>query len=291
MTFLISIRYFLEFSAFKIIIFLFKPFSKNLSSKIISNLFIYLGRISKYNQIARDNCRIVFPDLNEKEITKIINKSWKNLGLNLFEITYLHQLLSEKNVIEIKGIEILEKIKKESSPVIFFSIHSSNWEICVPFLDHKGFNIGAIYRHINNHFFDKYIYMQRTGSLKTKNSFYTPKGKVSAKEILEGIVNNKSIFLLVDQKDSAGTEINFFGKNVKTQTGFLKIARKYNLKIVPMNNIRLPNNKFQITFQSPITHNKDEVSDEKKMLEINAIIEEWIRNNPDNWFGQHKRFK
>ncbi len=290
MNFFISIKYFLQFLVFKIILFLLIPFSKNFSSKIISNSFLYLGKLSKYNQIAINNCRTVFPNLNEVEIRKIINNSWRNLGFNLFEITYLNKLVKEKNTIEILGLEILAKIKKDKTPVIFFSIHSSNWEICVPILDHNGFEIGAIYRHINNIFFDKYIYQQRTKALKTKNSFYTPKGKVSAKEILEGVINNKNIFLLIDQKDSAGNLINFFGKKVKTQTGFLKIARKYNLKIVPMKNIRLSNNKFQITFEKPLEHNNNQVSDEKKMLEINMIIEEWIRKNPDNWFWQHKRF-
>ena len=290
MTFLISIRYFLEFFLFKMIIFLLFPFSKKVSAKIISNSFMFLGQLSKYNKIAQSNCKMIFPNLNEEEIKKIINKSWKNLGHNLFELTFLKKLLKDKNKIEIKGLEILENIKKENLPVIFFSIHSSNWEVCVPFLDHNDFKTGAIYRHINNTFFDRYIYKQRTSSLRTKDSFYTPKGKVSAKEILEGVINNKNIFLLVDQKDSAGTEVNFFGKKVKTQTGFLKIARKYNLKIVPMKNIRLPNNNFQITFEQPLLHNNIEVSDDKKMLEINSIIEKWIRQNPDNWFWQHKRF-
>ena len=290
MTLFISIRYLLEFFLFKIIIFLLFPFSKKLSSKIISNSFMFLCKLSKYNQIAKNNCKMVFPNLNEKEITKIINNSWQNLGHNLFELTYLKRILKDKNNIEIRGLEVLKQIRKENSPVIFFSIHSSNWEICVPFLDHNDFKIGAIYRHINNTFFDRYVYKQRTSSLKTKDSFYTPKGKVSAKEILEGVINSKNIFLLVDQKDSAGTEVNFFGKKVKTQTGFLKIARKYNLKIVPMKNIRLPNNNFQITFQQPLLHDNNEVSDEKKMLEINNIIEKWIRQNPDNWFWQHKRF-
>ena len=290
MTFFISIRYFLEFFLFKMIIFLLFPFSKKVSAKIISNSFMFLGQLSKYNKIAQNNCKMIFPNLNEEEITKIINKSWKNLGHNLFELTFLKKLLKDKNKIEIKGLGILENIKKENLPVIFFSIHSSNWEVCVPFLDHNDFKTGAIYRHINNTFFDRYIYKQRTSSLRTKDSFYTPKGKVSAKEILEGVINNKNIFLLVDQKDSAGTEVNFFGKKVKTQTGFLKIARKYNLKIVPMKNIRLPNNNFQITFEQPLLHNNIEVSDDKKMLEINSIIEKWIRQNPDNWFWQHKRF-
>ena len=290
MTFFISIRYLLEFFLFKIIIFLLFPFSKKMSSKIISKSFMFLGKLSKYNQIAKNNCKIVFPDLNEKEITKIINNSWQNLGHNLFELTFLKKLLKDKHKIEIKGLEVLEKIKKENFPVIFFSIHSSNWEVCVPFLDQNNFKTGAIYRHINNTFFNRYIYKQRTDALKTKDSFYTPKGKVSAKEILEGVINSKNIFLLIDQKDSAGTEVNFFGKKVKTQTGFLKIARKYKLKLIPMRNIRLPDNKLQITFEQPLLHNNDEISDERKMLETNYIIEKWIRDNPDNWFWQHKRF-
>ena len=84
--------------------------------------------------------------------------------------------------------------------------------------------------------------------------------------------------------------INFFGRKVKTQTGFLKIARKYNLKIIPMRNIRLPDNTLQITFEEPLVHSNDNISDEKKMLEINAIVERWIRESPENWFWQHKRF-
>ena len=96
--------------------------------------------------------------------------------------------------------------------------------------------------------------------------------------------------ILIDQKDSAGTLINFFGKDVKTQTGFLKIARKYNLKIIPMKNIRLPDNTLEITFEHPLDHNEDSISDNAKMLEINSIVERWIRENPENWFWQHKRF-
>ncbi len=290
MSFFVSVRYFFEFILFKIILFLLLPFSKKISLKIISNSFIFLGKLSKYNSIAKKNCKIVFPNLSEIEIENIINNSWRNLGCNLFEITFLNKLIKEKNRIEIKGKEIIKKIKKDKSPVIFFSIHSSNWEVCVPVLDHNGLNVGAIYRHINNNFFDRYIYKKRTKALNSKNSFYTPKGKVSANEILKGVISNKNIFLLVDQKDSAGTEIDFFGKKVKTQTGFLKIARKYNLKIVPMKNIRLPNNNLQITFEEPLVHDKIEVSDEIKMLEINSVIERWIKENPDNWFWQHRRF-
>ncbi len=290
MKLLVFTKHLFEFFIFKIFLSFFNFFPKKISFIMVSNIFAFIGGLSKYNKIAKNNCKIVFSNFNNKQINYIINNSWKNLAKNIFELNYLKELINDKNAIKIIGLDILEKIKKENSPVIFFSIHSGNWEICVPILDKQGLNVAAIYRHINNNIFDKYVFKKRTEALKTKNSLYTPKGKKSAKEIIESIVNNKNIFLLIDQKDSAGTLIDFFGKKVKTQTGFLKIARKYNLKIIPMKNIRLPNNVLQITFEKPIGHNKNEISDDEKMLEINAIVERWIKENPENWFWQHKRF-
>ena len=54
----------------------------------------------------------------------------------------------------------------------------------MPFLDQSDFKTGAIYRHINNNFFNKYVYKQRTNALKTKDSFYTPKVKLVLKKYL-----------------------------------------------------------------------------------------------------------
>ena len=84
----------------------------------------------------------------------------------------------------------------------------------------------------------------------SKNSFYTPKGKKSAKDIVDAINNSLSIVLLIDQKDSSGEEVMFFNKKVKTQTGFLKIARKYKLPIIPIKNKRINNGNIELTFLS-----------------------------------------
>lgn len=290
MKLLVIIRYSVEFFLFKIVLLILNLFSRKSSSRIINSFIIFFVKFTKYQTIAKNNCKIVFPNLSDEAIIKIINDSWKNLVRNLYELTYLNKLINQKNLIEMDGLEILEEIKKNASPVIFFGIHSGNWEITPPILDQKGFEIGVIYRHINNKFFDNYIYRKRYEALSSKNSFYTPKGKTSAKEIINGVINNKNIFLLIDQKDSAGVFIDFFGKKVKTQIGFLKIARKYKLKLIPVRSIRLPNNKFQITIEKPIEHTNNMVSDEEKMLELNIIIEKWIKDNPENWFWQHKRF-
>ena len=168
--------------------------------------------------------------------------------------------------------------------------HQSNWEVLVPGLDRIGINIGGIYRHINNNFIDKLILNIRQNSLVSKNSFYTPKGKKSAKDVVDAINNSLSIVLLIDQKDSSGEEVMFFNKKVKTQTGFLKIARKYNLPIIPIQNKRVNNGNIELTFLEPLYHNNLEINDTQMMEEIHNKIEQWIKAEPSQWFWQHKRF-
>ena len=160
----------------------------------------------------------------------------------------------------------------------------------MPTLDKFGIDVIAIYRHINNPYINRFILNIRTKTLHSKETFYTPKGKESAKEILNAINKGKSIILLIDQKDNAGNELNLFNYNVKTQTGFLKIAKKNKLKLIPIQTIRKKINHFKIIFHShvdPFINNQNEI---EAMKNIHGIIEKWIKENPDQWLWQHKRF-
>ena len=179
---------------------------------------------------------------------------------------------------------------KNKKQAIFISIHQSNWEVLVPSLDRIGINIGGIYRHINNVFIDKLILNIRENSLVSKQSFYTPKGKKSAKDIVDAINNSLSIVLLIDQKDSSGEDVMFFKKKVKTQIGFLKLARKYNLPIIPIQNKRVKNGDIELTFLEPFYHNDLKINDIEMMEKIHNRIEKWIISEPSQWFWQHKRF-
>ncbi len=130
----------------------------------------------------------------------------------------------------------------------------------------------------------------RTNSLVSSKSFYTPKGKKSAKDITEAIRSSLSILVVIDQKDSSGEEVLFFNKKVKTQTGFLKLARKYKLPIIPIKNKRLYNGNIELTFLDPIYHNDLNISDNQMMENIHHKVEKWIKSDPSQWFWQHKRF-
>ena len=284
-----TIIYFIEYIIVLLIFTLFRLLPLSISIKISSFLFSTFGQLSGAHKTALNNCKHVFPNLKEQEITKIVIESWKNLGMTICELSWLNYLFDKKKI-KYNKVENIEKLIRNKKQAIFICIHQSNWEVVVPSLDRFGINIGAIYRHINNHFLDKLLLKIRTNSLVSSKSFYTPKGKKSAKDITEAIRNYLSILVVVDQKDSSGEEVLFFNKKVKTQTGFLKLARKYNLPIIPIQNKRIDDGNIELTFLEPFYHNKVDISDNEMMEKIHYKIEKWIKSEPTQWFWQHKRF-
>ena len=285
-----NLIYLVEFLLLKIIFFLLNIFPISFVSKFGGILFMTFGQLTNSHKTAIQNCTQVFQNMENKKIKKIVLKSWENLGRTIFELIKLKKITANKNNINISGLQNIDKIIKNKIPAIYFGIHQSNWEICVPLLDKMDIKVGAIYRHINNALVDQFVLNQRNLALTTNFSFYTPKGKKSAKDVIENVKKNNSVFLLIDQKDSAGEEIIFFNKPIKTQTGFLKIARKYKIPIVPMENKRLGNGKFLINFHKPFYNNQVEISDKDMMIKIHKIIEKWILENPQQWLWQHNRF-
>ena len=131
---------------------------------------------------------------------------------------------------------------------------------------------------------------KREDTLTSKQTFFTPKGVKSAKDILQGIKEKLSMFVLIDQKDSAGNNVKLFNLNVKTQLGFLKIARKHNLRLIPIQTIRKKINNFTIIFHPPLSLFQTKQTDIESMVEIHKIVEKWITANPTQWFWQHNRF-
>ncbi len=281
--------YFLQFLFVKIFFFILIILPLNISKKIASKIFRNIGKFTKADSTAINNCKFVFPNHTDTKIREIVNDSWNNIGITICELLKIKDLL-KKNKIVLKGLENIEDLKNNKKQAIFISIHQSNWEMLVPMIDRLGLKIGGIYRHINNFYLDKMVLKIRKKALISNQNFYTPKGRQSAKDLLDALNSGFSIVLLVDQKDSAGENVIFFKKKVKTQIGFLKIARKFNLPIIPIRNQRLENGQIELQFMNPIYHNDKNINDTLVMEKIHKLIEQWIITNPSQWFWQHKRF-
>ena len=149
-----TIKYFFQFLLILFFFLIYKTLGAKISSNISYQIFKLLGPFFRPREIIEANINRAFPSLNRQYIGKIIDDMWGNYGRILSEYVYMKdfRLSDLSNNIEIKGLEILESIKKENEPVIFVSGHFNNFELMAMQIEKSGINLAAIYRPLNNYF-------------------------------------------------------------------------------------------------------------------------------------------
>ena len=191
-----------------------------------------------------------------------------------------------KNII-IDGEEILKKIKDDNKKVIFISGHFSNFELMAMQLDKLGLKIAAIYRPLNNIFLNVVMEKIRKKYI-CKNQI--KKGLGGLKELIKLNKLDFSTALMIDQRVSQGIRINFFEEKAFTTTIPAQLSKKFAIPVVPIFIERYEGIKFKIKVFEPI-HFSNQETVENITANLNKILENMIRNYPNNWIWTHNRWK
>ena len=287
-------RYLKYFIQFFIIIILFL-FFKILGYEKGSNLGALIGKIfGKYlrsENIILKNISLINNASKEKinNSNKIVEDVFSNYGRILSDYVYLKNFRNGKlnNRIKVKGIEILEEIKKKNKKVVFVSGHFSNFELMAMTIDSIGINLSAIYRPLNNIFLNKIMENIRVKYI-CKNQI--KKGKRGTREMLAYLKKNFSVALMIDQRVTEGIKCDFFGKPAFTTTIPAQIVKKFGCEIVPVYIERIENINFNLTIENPLKFEKNETVEEIT-LKLNKVLEKMILNNPSQWILTHNRWK
>ena len=285
-----KIKYFLQFIIILILFFLFKLLGLKYSTRFSGNLMTILGPMFRSNKIIISNLTKAFPKLSLQEKKNLSKKMWFNYGRILAEYMYIKYFREKEkfsNLITIENQNILEKIKKESKPVIFISGHFNNFELMAMQIDKAGIDLSTIYRPLNNIFLNPLMERIRKKYICKKQ---IKKGIAGTKELLQNFKNGSSIALMIDQRVTEGVMCDFFGQKARTTTIPAQFVKKFNAKIVPVYIQRFDNNKFKLEFNNIIEFKSDETLD-AITLKLNKILEEMILKNPDQWIWTHNRWK
>ena len=288
------IKYFFEAIIVYFLFILIKIIGLNFGRKAISFLFLKIGPLIKSEKTIKKNISIVFGNIDENEINKIIKSMWKNYAYIFVEYIFLYKyrLNKFKNFqVNINGKNILSKIAKSNKPVIFVSGHFANFELMAMELEKNHINVAAIYRPLNNIFLNPFmVYLRKKYICKNQ----VIKGKTGTRETIEFMKKNFSIALMVDQRLGESERINFFKKPAHTTTLPAQLALRFECDVVPIYLERKKDNTFDLEILEPIKINKtDNVSSDKEIFtkRINEIIEKMILRNPGQWIWTHNRWK
>ncbi len=281
-----KIRYLLEAIAAYIILYLFKLIGFETASAIGGFIARKIGPKLKVSNVARRNIKNSMSKLSDIEIEEIITGMWDNLGRTVAELPNIENL-SKKAIdkkIDITGFEIFEQAIANNKGAILFSGHLANWEIGAKAAMEKGLPLNAVYRAANNKMVNQLIQ-------KFRNEFYNnmyPKGSNAAKKLVRHLKSKENIAMLVDQKMNDGIAVPFFGRDAMTAPATAQLALKFGVPIIPVQVIRKNKTEFKVIIHQPLDiEGKNEY---EIMCEINNLLEEWILENPEQWFWVHKRW-
>ena len=284
-----KIKYFLQFLIIITLFALFKILGIKISSYISGKLFELIGPFFRSKKIIDENIKRAFPKIEQDKITKIKSSMWNNYGRVFAEYMFIKNFRNNslnKNII-VEGKEILEDIKKNNKKVIFISGHFSNFELMAMQIEKFGIKLATIYRPLNNIFLNSIMERIRKKYI-CKNQI--KKGIGGLKELMKLNKNGYSTALMIDQRVSEGSKVNFFNEKAFTTTIPAQLIKRFNISIVPIFIERFDDIKFEMTVHRPINFSDDN-SIEDITENLNGVIEKMIIKNPKNWIWSHNRWK
>ena len=118
----------------------------------------------------------------------------------------------------------------------------------------------------------------------------------SLRSIFKLILQNSIVCFLVDQSAHSDYSVyaDFFGHKVATFSGPAKMALKFKTALVFAYSVRERKYKYRIVVEEIKYDDLTELNDENVRIlteRINKMLENIIRENPEQWLWFHRRFK
>ena len=284
-----KIKYFFQFLIVIFVFFIFKLLGLKISSFIGGKIFQFIGPFFRSKKIIHLNIKRAFPNLEQKEINKITSNMWNNYGRVFAEYMFIKKFRNNQlsNNIIIEGKEILNDLKEKNIKAIFISGHFSNFELMAMQIEKIGIKIATIYRPLNNIFLNFIMENIRTKHICKKQ---IKKGIGGLKDLLKLNKEGYSTALMIDQRVSQGSKLDFFNEKAFTTTIPAQLVKKFSIPVVPIFIERFDGIKFKMKVQKPISF-KDNSSIDDITLRLNKILERMILDSPDHWIWSHNRWK
>lgn len=281
------IRYRLEALAARAMFALLGLFSVDKVSGLGARLGRAVGPLTRAHKIAQRNLERALPEQDAQARARILAGAWDNFGRTMMEYAVIPKLAAR---VVIEGHEELAARARAGEPALLMTGHLGNWELIFDALRLHAKPITAVYRKANNPLVDEMIAEVRRRGV----AGLAPKGPAGARIVLSDLKQGGHVVMLVDQKLSSGIEIPFFGRAAATAPAIASFALRLDCPVFPIRVIRLGGAHFKVSIEKPwrFAATDDHAADVRAaMTQINARLEAWIRERPEQWLWMHRRWR
>ena len=264
--------------------------------KLVVNIGLVVGRlyyiIAKKQRLRAENRIKECLGYSDAEAEKTIKSLFIKLGITFMEIMYMPAL----NKYNIRGLvsfdkpDVLWEALAGKKGVVMLACHMDNWEWLGAALALNGFPLSAVEKPQPNKVYSQFMNELRKGVGQEIFS----RGTSEILGCARAMKNGRMLGLIADQDGGYdGVFVPFLGKMASTPSGPAYFARRFKAPIIPIFIIRKPNYYgHQAIVKDPIyyedTGNR-ELDDYNVTYKMTQVVEEVIKEYPDNWLWfQHR---
>lgn len=251
------------------------------------------------HKIARANLAAAFPDKPAAEIERILAGTWDNLGRVGVEIAHLDKLWdydfdhperSQHIEIAPNSAARFVQLRDDGKPALIFCAHLANWELPAVCAAKNRMVSAALYRRPNIAAIDAWLHETREANM----GMLIPTGLTAPVKIAHALNRGTHVGMLVDQYYVRGVEVTFFGRRTNANPLLARLARQIDCPIHGARIVRLPQHRFRVELTEAVTparDNEGKIDVAGTTQIIIGIIEGWIREHPEQWLWQHRRWR
>ncbi|THF52696.1 lipid A biosynthesis acyltransferase [Flavobacterium supellecticarium] len=254
--------------------------------------FIVYHVIGYRKKTVRKNLADTLPHLSEQERRRIERKFFQHMCdmfLEMVKTMTISEAEMKKRFV-FTNIELVQEMEKKNKSIIMMCAHYASWEWLIIIDKYINFRTFAVYKKIQNKYFDKLIRDIRSRFNSTV---------IEAKETVDAIrrneINNiKGFYGFASDQSPQLHRTNYFdtfmGINVPVFTGAEMLAKKLDLSLVFVKVQKVKRGHYQATFV-PLSENPKEVPNYEITSTYLRMVEAQIYEAPEFYLWTHKRWK
>ena len=267
------------------------------ASRFASDFMREVGPFLHEHKIGLANLAAAFPEKSPEERAQILSGVWDSLARATVEYAFLSDLVAAFDLerptgglIEHRGVEHVMQLRDDGKPGIVFGAHLANWELTAALAAKIGMPVRALYRAPTNVYVAEE--MERRRSAFTSGLVVSERG--AAREIAAALRRGEHVGIIIDQRITDGQMIPFLGQPSPSNPIIGALARMFDCPVIGSRTIRLPGGRFRVEVTPVLQFPRDargRVDAEAANIMVHGIVEEWVREYPDQWLWLHERWR
>ncbi len=275
----------------KILGLLPRPLSRAFAIALAQLVYLLHFRL---RQVGMRNLAMVFPEKSLAGRRGILRGVFTSLGRQLAELCQFPRYTPENidQVVVYDGLENFERAYAQGKGVLFLTAHFGGWELSAFAHSLHGHWLHVVMRPMDNEYLDRLLQSYRTmHGNKTVNKDDFVRGLLAAMRAGETV----GILMDTNMTPPQGIFVDFFGIPACTASGLARIALRTDAAVVPGFTIWDPAlKKYRLRFDPALElirtgHLEADIAANTQVF--TKVIEDYVRNYPDQWLWVHRRWK